>query len=171
MGVQNHEIFDYQVVIPTKNGASRGIENIIKTLRNQSIQPSKIYIVDNLSNDNTQELCRSYGCEILEYFKPINHSEIRNYALTVIGETKFTLFTCDDVKFTDSKWIENAIHNLVNNESVACSGSQKVPAGIESNWLSVLLSFLSSKNIANLKDQYTEFTNSKQSEINMVFLD
>jgi glycosyltransferase involved in cell wall biosynthesis len=138
---------EYQVVIPTKNGLNRGIKKLLISLTNQSIKPTAIYVVNNLSRDETKEFCLSQGCKVLDFNEKINHSKIRNFALSKIGDSVFTLFTCDDVEFTDTFWVEKAITSLIENNVEAISGIQELPKENKNIWLNTLLNFLMKKKI------------------------
>ena len=138
---------EYQVVIPTKNGLNRGIRKLLISLNNQSIKPTAIYIVNNQSRDETKEFCLSQGCKVLDFNEKINHSKIRNFALSKIGGSKYTLFTCDDVEFTDTLWVEKAIKSLIENDIEAISGIQELPKENKNIWLNTLLNSLTKKKI------------------------
>ena len=138
---------EYQVVIPTKNGFNRGIGRLIDSLNNQSIKPTSIFVINNQSNDKTKEYCLSQECKVFDYNEQINHSKIRNFALTKIQNTLYTLFTCDDVEFTDRLWVEKGIKSLIENNVDAVSGIQELPKGTKNIWLNTLLNSLSKQRI------------------------
>lgn len=49
------------IIIPTYNAVSAGIERLLKSIKEQSVEPEKICIIDSSSTDNTVEICRKYS--------------------------------------------------------------------------------------------------------------
>ena len=48
------------IIIPTYDGCNN-IERLLKSIKEQSVSPSKICIIDSSSTDCTVEICRKYG--------------------------------------------------------------------------------------------------------------
>ena len=46
------------IIIPTYN-ACNTIERLLKSIKEQSVEPEKICIIDSSSTDNTVEICRN----------------------------------------------------------------------------------------------------------------
>ena len=47
------------IIIPTYNAVSAGIERLLQSIKEQSVEPEKICIIDSSSTDNTVEICRN----------------------------------------------------------------------------------------------------------------
>jgi glycosyltransferase involved in cell wall biosynthesis len=169
--MKEHPNLEYQVVIPTKNGLNRGIRKLLISLNNQSIKPTAIYVVNNQSRDETKEFCISQGCKVLDFNEKINHSKIRNFALSKIGGSKYTLFTCDDVEFTDTLWVEKAIKSLIENDVEAISGIQELPKKNKNIWLNTLLNSLTEKKIKQYESDLIIVNSENIYRENTLFLD
>ncbi|MEK9779867.1 MAG: glycosyltransferase [Gammaproteobacteria bacterium] len=98
----------YDVVIRCKNEIE-WLPRVIDSLNKQTIQPSKIILVDNSSNDGSIEYATSKGCNIIHYDKKkFNYS----YALNIgIKETsqKEVLLLSAHCEIVNKDSIENLI--------------------------------------------------------------
>ena len=71
----------YDVVIRCKN-EMEWLPRVISSLNNQSVKPSKIILVDNSSDDGTEEYANKEGCVVLQYDKDeFNYSYALNLGI------------------------------------------------------------------------------------------
>ena len=59
---------EYDVVIRCKN-EMEWLPRVIRSLKSQTIKPSKIILVDNSSSDGSQEFAMEQGCAVVQYDK------------------------------------------------------------------------------------------------------
>ena len=56
----------YDVVIRCKNEMD-WLPRVIESIKNQSIKPSKIILVDNSSNDGSQDFALEQNCKVINF--------------------------------------------------------------------------------------------------------
>ncbi len=87
---------DVTAIIITKNEE----KNIVDCIKSISSFASRILVIDSGSDDNTQELAKSYGAEVY-YHKFETHAKQRNWAIDNLNiSTKWTLRIDADERFT-----------------------------------------------------------------------
>lgn len=98
------------IIIPTYNAENCGIENLIKDIKNQTVKPEEIFVIDSSSTDNTVEICKKYGCKVKVINKNnFNHGLTRQEALNNYLDYDFAVFMTQDVILENSKTIENLL--------------------------------------------------------------
>ncbi len=135
---KNHSI---SVVIPTKNGLTRGIKKLLQSLENQTAKINEIIVIDSGSSDGTQNYLKKRGVIVIDNStKEFSHSQARNLGASK-AKSEFILFTVDDAVFYDPHWIEKALEFInTSSELVSISGIQV------SNQTKDLFSMFKSKN-------------------------
>jgi glycosyltransferase involved in cell wall biosynthesis len=113
--------------VPNNNGMSRGLPQLISSIKRQKNVIPKIVIVDSGSEDNSVCFAIQNGCIVLK-IKPedFNHSASRNMALS-ISRSKYTIFTVNDAFFNDEFYTAKAIELINKFNLVAVSGKQITP--------------------------------------------
>jgi glycosyltransferase involved in cell wall biosynthesis len=116
---------DYSVVIPSNNGISRGLKQLIDSIRSQTSPPREFIIVDSGSTDETVKWCRQQPDIKLMQIEPssFSHSHSRNVGLDACN-SEWVLFTVDDAVFEDRRWVERGIQALTTNRAISVSGRQ-----------------------------------------------
>ena len=115
------------VIIPTHNGG-KYLGRLFKTLKEQSVRPEQILVVDSSSNDDTTSLCKAFGIDIIHVeAKSFDHGGTRNLAVSrAIGD--IMVFMTQDALFRDAGGLENLIKPL-EDPKVAASYGRQVPKG------------------------------------------
>lgn len=94
------------IIIPTYNGCNT-IERLLKSIKEQSVVPAKICIIDSSSTDNTVEICRKYGCDITIINKnSFNHGLTRQMGIDNNNGCDYAVFMTQDILLKDKNTIE-----------------------------------------------------------------
>ncbi len=136
-------LFKYSVVVPSNNGYSRGISDLIYSLLNQTVKPEKIIVVDSGSSDDSLNWYNNQPCVEVVRIHPseFNHAASRNLGISKVS-SEFTLLTVDDAIFIDENWVEKAASLLIQNDAVSISGRQKPKLDCDAYGLSKNLSLI-----------------------------
>ncbi len=95
------------IIIPTYNAEHAGIENLLKSIKEQSISPDKICIIDSSSTDGTVEICRKYGCDITIIDKgSFNHGLTRQQGIDNNKNYDYAVFMTQDILLKNSCTLE-----------------------------------------------------------------
>ena len=109
----------YIVVIPTYNAVKAGIENLLKSIKGQTIIPNNICIIDSSSADNTVEICKKYGCDITVIEKSsFNHGLTRQMGIDNNKEYDYAVLMTQDILLKDKNTLETLLSSF-NEENVA----------------------------------------------------
>jgi rhamnosyltransferase len=113
------------VIIPTRNG-EQYLWQLLVILREQSIKPTQIVVIDSSSEDNTLKICNAFSVDIIQInAQDFNHGGTRNLAASrAIGDV-FVWMT-QDALFKDAGCLENLIRPLYD-PKVAASYGRQIP--------------------------------------------
>jgi rhamnosyltransferase len=113
------------VIIPTKNGG-KYLGRLFKTLEEQTFKPTQILVVDSSSDDDTLEICKASGADILQIgAETFDHGGTRNLAASMTrGEV--LVFTTQDSLFKGNECLKNLVMPL-ESPTVAASYGRQVP--------------------------------------------
>lgn len=113
------------VIIPTRNGG-KYLGRLFKTLKEQSVKPGQILVVDSSSNDDTKKICRDSGGELIKIeANEFDHGGTRNLAASrAIGN--ILVFMTQDALFKENRSLENLI-NPLENTTIAASYGKQIP--------------------------------------------
>ena len=113
------------VIIPTRNGG-KYLGRLFKTLKEQSVKPGQILVVDSSSNDDTTKICRDSGAELIKIeANEFDHGGTRNLAASrAIGD--ILVFMTQDALFKENRSLENLITPL-ENTTIAASYGKQIP--------------------------------------------
>lgn len=107
------------IIIPTYNAEKAGIERLLKSIKEQSIIPSKICIIDSSSTDNTVEICRKYGCDISIIDKiSFNHGLTRQQGIDNNKDYDYAVFMTQDILLHDNNTLETLLSSF-NNDNIS----------------------------------------------------
>lgn len=107
------------IIIPTYNACKSGIERLLKTIKEQTVSPSKICIIDSSSTDNTVEICRKYGCDITIIDKgSFNHGLTRQMGIDNNKNYDYAVFMTQDILLYDNNTLETLLSSF-NHENVS----------------------------------------------------
>jgi rhamnosyltransferase len=111
------------VIIPTLNAASY-LEELLTSLKRQSIQPHEIIVVDSTSDDDSAEIARRMGALVLTVErKAFDHGGTRNWAVSyATGDV--LVFITQDALPSDDLFLEQLIQPFEDSDVVAVSGRQ-----------------------------------------------
>ena len=112
------------IIIPTKN-AEKYINNLIINLKNQTIEPKEIIVIDTNSKDKTKEICKQH--EDVKFIH-INDGEFDHGGTRNIAARKASgdilIFMTQDAIPNNNRFIEELIKPLGKNNIVASYGRQ-----------------------------------------------
>lgn len=112
------------IVIPTLNAAGR-LTRLVSRLREQTVAPNEILVVDSSSEDGTADLARNLDgvtCKVIDR-ATFNHGITRHEALMdTSGE--FVCFLTDDAVPANVHFLENLLAPLEDPEVALVSGRQ-----------------------------------------------
>lgn len=113
------------LIIPTLNGAKE-LPALMKRLRNQTMPPDEIIVVDSASTDGTAQLAGQLGAKVIEIErKDFDHGGTRDKALRH-SKGDFVLFMTQDALPVDEHYIERLIAPF-DDPRVAAVGGRQVP--------------------------------------------
>ncbi len=113
------------VIIPTLNGAGT-IGPLLRGLKDQTLPPDEIIVVDSSSDDNTAETVRGFGIEpVIIKREDFNHGDTRNMAAG-IARGDMLVFMTQDALPVDERMIEELIMPL-GDDRVAASFGRHIP--------------------------------------------
>lgn len=109
------------VIIPTRNGGHY-LTPLLSSLKEQSLKPVQILVIDSSSEDCTIEICKSFGVDIIQIdAKAFDHGGTRNLAASrSIGD--ILVYLTQDALFKDSRCLENLVKPLANPKIAASYG-------------------------------------------------
>lgn len=111
----------YIIIIPTHNGEKQGLEDLLKSIKNQNMPPEKICIIDSSSTDNTVEICKKYDCDIKVIDKSsFNHGLTRQMGIDSNKEYDYVIFMTQDIKLYDEDTCKTLLSSFnIENVSIA----------------------------------------------------
>lgn len=115
----------YVIIIPTYNGEKQGLENLLISIKSQTVLPDDICIIDSSSTDNTVEICKKYNCNVIVIDKGnFNHGLTRQEALNNYLNYDFAVFMTQDVILENTKTIETLLKAFDDNNISIAYGRQ-----------------------------------------------
>ncbi len=113
------------VIIPTKNGGQY-LRKLFSSLKEQSIEPVQILIVDSSSEDDTLKICKDFGVDLIQIdAKTFDHGGTRNLAASK-AKGNVLVFMTQDALFRDSECLENLIKPLLEEFMVVASYARQI---------------------------------------------
>lgn len=110
------------IIIPTFN-AERYIDNLLDSIKKQSISNYELFIIDSSSNDDTVDIARKYTQNVIVIPQiEFDHGGTRTKVLNFIGG-EFVIFLTQDVCLLDSSLI-NLVRFVEENNLAAAYGRQ-----------------------------------------------
>lgn len=103
------------ITITTKNEA-KNIENCLKSIKEQTYENIEIIVVDNKSEDNTEEIARAYTYEV--YDKGPERSAQRNYGMINKSKGEYVMFVDADMIFSPTL-IESCVELIEESDYLA----------------------------------------------------
>ncbi|MFA6131617.1 MAG: glycosyltransferase [Patescibacteria group bacterium] len=91
------------VVIITKN-EEYYLPILLRSIRNQTVQPLEVIVADAKSTDRTREIAKRFGCRIVEGGMP----SVGRNAGAAVAKGEIVLFLDSDVKLEDQHFLERA---------------------------------------------------------------
>ena len=107
------------VIIPTYNAEHAGIENLLKSIKEQSVTPDKICVIDSSSTDNTAAICKKYGCDVTIIDKSeFNHGLTRQMGIDSNKDYDYAVLMTQDILLKDKNTLETLLSSF-NEDNVA----------------------------------------------------
>lgn len=112
------------VIIPTLH-AEHWIEPLISRLRNQSVPPEEIIIIDSSSSDGTQRMASDLGCTLMTTPRcAFSHGGTRNMA-ALRAKADILVFLTQDALPVDNNFLENLLQPL--SQGISAAYARQVP--------------------------------------------
>jgi rhamnosyltransferase len=122
----NREEQRVSIIVPTLN-ASGSIEKLLVVLNKQTVKPLEVIVIDSSSQDNTAEIAKSLGAEVVVIPKQeFDHGATRNLGCKR-ARGEIVVYLTQDALPTSEKAIENLLKPFHENEKVAVSFGRQVP--------------------------------------------
>ncbi len=93
----------FSIVIPTKNEEDY-LPILLKSVREQTVQPLEVIVADARSTDRTREIAESFGCRVVDGGMP---GPARNRGAEA-AKGEYLLFLDADVELREKTFLENA---------------------------------------------------------------
>ena len=114
------------IVIPTLN-AERYLPVLLERLKNQTLEPSQIQIVDSASRDATAHIVLQAGVMLTRIPKAdFDHGGTRNLGARAAADADILVFMTQDALPTDEHWLERLTAPIISGEAVA-TFSRQIP--------------------------------------------
>lgn len=111
------------VIIPTRNGG-QNLWQLLSSLKDQSVRPVQILVVDSSSEDDTLKICNAFGVDLIQIeAKTFDHGGTRNLAASK-AKGDILVYLTQDVTFKDPRCLENLIRPLETPRIAASYGRQ-----------------------------------------------
>jgi rhamnosyltransferase len=99
------------VVIPTFN-AEKSVESLVRMLKQQTLPPQEIIVIDSCSADQTVEIAAKVGCKtVVIEKKAFDHGATRNLGAR-LSAGEVLVFMTQDALPVDDKFLENLVGPL-----------------------------------------------------------
>jgi rhamnosyltransferase len=113
------------VIVPTRNGG-KYLRQLFKTLREQTVRPVQILVVDCSSDDDTLSICKAFGADHFQIdAKTFDHGGTRKLAATR-AEGDIMVFLTQDALFKNVDSLKNLITPL-EDLMIAASYGRQIP--------------------------------------------
>ena len=117
----------YIIIIPTYNGEKQGLEDLLISIKNQSMSPEKICIIDSSSTDNTVDICKKYDCDItIINKKDFNHGLTRQLGIDNNKNYDYAMFMTQDILLQDRNTCAALLSSFEIDDVSAAYGRQLV---------------------------------------------
>ena len=117
---------DVSVIIPTLE-AGGALRRLIEALREQTLAPREIIVIDSASTDGTADLARACGVRVIGIDREdFDHGGTRNLAAShAVGEV--LVFMTQDALPAHPEMLERLVGALLADDRVACAYARQVP--------------------------------------------
>ncbi len=111
------------LIIPTRNGG-KYLAQLFETLKEQSVKPDQIVVVDSSSDDDTLRICRASGADVIQIgAETFDHGGTRNLGASM-AQGQILAFMTQDSRFKDKESLRELIRPLENPAGAASYGRQ-----------------------------------------------
>ncbi len=115
------------VLIPTLNAGSK-FDQVLKSINSQSIAIKQKIIIDSGSNDNTKNLAKISGFEVIEINKKdFQHGVTRQQLVDLSKECEICIFLTQDAILASINSIENLVGSFVEDAKVSLAYGRQLP--------------------------------------------
>ena len=117
---------EFAVVIPTLH-AGKFLHGLVRAISNQSQRAKKTFVIDSSSSDDTVEIARAAGAEVLPIARSeFDHGGTRQLAVERLADVPVVLFLTQDAIPADEHAFERLIAAF-KDESVAAAYGRQLP--------------------------------------------
>ena len=117
-----------KVIIPTYNAGEKFKNVLFMLAKQKGLAKNDIMIIDSSSTDNTQDIVKSFGFQLIVISKAeFGHGKTRNYATKLAGDVDFLVFMTQDALLYDEESVANLIGYFEKDKSIAAVYGRQVP--------------------------------------------
>jgi rhamnosyltransferase len=114
----------FALIVPTLNAASRW-PAWVKALRQQSVQPHTVVIIDSDSSDSTAALAREAGFQVQVISqRDFNHGGTRDWGASLVPKSDLLLFMTDDAILASTESLRKLVEAFQDERVGAAFGRQ-----------------------------------------------
>lgn len=114
------------VVIPTLNAAQQ-LPVILNAIREQTLQPLEVVVVDSASADETPSVARALGARLLSVRRTeFDHGGTRNIGLHAVS-SDIVAFTVQDAVPANVEWLANLCEPIIRDHRVGVVTGRQIP--------------------------------------------
>lgn len=115
------------VIVPTFNGGDI-LPEFFAALQMQTLTPDQILVGDSQSDDNSADVCRNAGAEVITIRRDeFDHGGTRSF-LAKKATCAILVFLTQDAILVDRGCLQKIVDVLTENPSVACAYGRQLPA-------------------------------------------
>lgn len=117
-----------KVIIPTYNAGEQFKNVLSMLLKQKGLSKDGIMIIDSSSTDNTQDIVKSFGLQLIVIPKAeFGHGKTRKYAAELAGDVDIVVFMTQDALPYNECTIANIINYFSVDEKIAAVYGRQVP--------------------------------------------
>ena len=116
--LKNEEFPSVSVVTAAYNSASI-LPRVLESIRQQDYPNIEIILVDGRSNDETIDVARAFGCQIVD--NPLRYAEIGKYIGTLHSSGKYVAYIDSDNELPTHDWLMRMVTPLLGNPDLGGS--------------------------------------------------
>jgi rhamnosyltransferase len=114
------------ILIPTLNAGKEWLD-VLQSINNQSLNAARKIIIDSGSKDDTAELAKKYGFEIITIDKKdFNHGKTRQQLVDLVPESDICVFLTQDAILASADSIEKIV-SAFDDETVGLAYGRQLP--------------------------------------------
>lgn len=116
----------FGLVIPTLNAAA-WLPALLSAIQSQTVKPSKFLVLDSSSDDDTAEICRQAGAEVIMIRREdFDHGRTRQVGMDQLGDLPFVIYLTQDAAPADPEAFANLL-SAFDDDSIGVAYGRQLP--------------------------------------------